>query len=503
MEAQHKMARIKLRRDTAANWTSANPVLDLGEPGYETNTQKLKIGNGVDDWVNLAYFTGGFNGGLITQPLEISADAEEGVSALYLSGIIDPIADNVGLLQVGQALSFNDTDIIASFVHDVNGYAQVVMQNKSSGNTASADFIVNNDSPLGTSIYGDFGINSSTFVGTGGPFDIANGTYLYAAGGQLAVGTKQNHELKIATNDITRITVDNTGIVDFAPTAPVHIFSTLDSTAHDIGALIVEGGVGVGKNLVVDRRMYIGPDAVTTVLTNPTVVIKESGSTFIQAAILNVNSTGSADWVAYGDTSTESDGFCDFGFTGSGFNDPEFTITSRGDGYLFSSGYNDGTSTGNLVFATSDTGTTNDIVFGTGGYLAANERMRYVNSLGQLFIKTGTTSTSTTTGALRVTGGVGVSGNIYAGALYDSGNRVLTSATPINYVGDYKRSAQPADHGTWLLMDPTANRLVSRTTYPQLFALLGTTYGAGDGTTFGIPSQTDIPTFNFICFVTA
>jgi BRCT domain type II-containing protein len=47
--------KIKLRRDTAAFWTSHNPILDLAEPGYETDSGKLKIGDGVTAWTSLAY----------------------------------------------------------------------------------------------------------------------------------------------------------------------------------------------------------------------------------------------------------------------------------------------------------------------------------------------------------------------------------------------------------------------------------------------------------------
>lgn len=47
--------RIKLRRGTAAAWTSANPTLAAGEPGYETDTGKHKIGNGATAWASLAY----------------------------------------------------------------------------------------------------------------------------------------------------------------------------------------------------------------------------------------------------------------------------------------------------------------------------------------------------------------------------------------------------------------------------------------------------------------
>jgi len=46
---------IKLRRDTAANWTSVDPVLAAGEPGYETDSKKLKFGDGVTAWTALPY----------------------------------------------------------------------------------------------------------------------------------------------------------------------------------------------------------------------------------------------------------------------------------------------------------------------------------------------------------------------------------------------------------------------------------------------------------------
>jgi hypothetical protein len=50
--------RIKLRRDTAANWTAENPILAAGEPGLETDTGKVKYGDGVSRW-NAIEHTGG------------------------------------------------------------------------------------------------------------------------------------------------------------------------------------------------------------------------------------------------------------------------------------------------------------------------------------------------------------------------------------------------------------------------------------------------------------
>lgn len=48
---------FRLRRGSAAQWTSDNPVLHAGEPGFELDTGKLKIGDGVHAWVDLSYLT--------------------------------------------------------------------------------------------------------------------------------------------------------------------------------------------------------------------------------------------------------------------------------------------------------------------------------------------------------------------------------------------------------------------------------------------------------------
>lgn len=49
---------FRLRRDTAANWASVNPVLELGEPGLETDTLKVKYGDGSTAWNALSYSAG-------------------------------------------------------------------------------------------------------------------------------------------------------------------------------------------------------------------------------------------------------------------------------------------------------------------------------------------------------------------------------------------------------------------------------------------------------------
>ena len=86
-------ATIRLRRDTAAAWAAANPVLALAEPGLETDTNLIKYGNGVTAWNSLPYAGGTFNPEAIASNLlpTVNGVYDIGTSALrfrdlYLTG---------------------------------------------------------------------------------------------------------------------------------------------------------------------------------------------------------------------------------------------------------------------------------------------------------------------------------------------------------------------------------------------------------------------------------
>jgi hypothetical protein len=48
--------RVANRAAAASEWASENPILRAGESGYESDTRKMKIGNGSSRWNNLPYF---------------------------------------------------------------------------------------------------------------------------------------------------------------------------------------------------------------------------------------------------------------------------------------------------------------------------------------------------------------------------------------------------------------------------------------------------------------
>jgi hypothetical protein len=46
---------MQQKRGTASNWTSSNPILLAGEIGFETDTNKIKVGDGTNHWNDLSY----------------------------------------------------------------------------------------------------------------------------------------------------------------------------------------------------------------------------------------------------------------------------------------------------------------------------------------------------------------------------------------------------------------------------------------------------------------
>jgi hypothetical protein len=79
--------RMQQRRGTALQWTDADPVLNAGEIGYESDTGKFKIGDGTNHWEDLNYFLDAVDqGGSITDYVPLTQKgAASGVAALDAS----------------------------------------------------------------------------------------------------------------------------------------------------------------------------------------------------------------------------------------------------------------------------------------------------------------------------------------------------------------------------------------------------------------------------------
>lgn len=157
-------ATIQLRRDTAADWTTNDPTLLAGEVGLETDTNRLKIGDGATAWSSLDYFGRTvptvhirFSDITTSDPdnptlseVETWATAQSVTASFaYYTGADDPASAYIAFFWIsaaGRAFECDDpnelfTDLNA--VH-VNGAAEFFGIAESESITGSETFIVEN-----------------------------------------------------------------------------------------------------------------------------------------------------------------------------------------------------------------------------------------------------------------------------------------------------------------------------------------------------------------------
>jgi hypothetical protein len=100
------MYTFKLRRGYFNYWTTKNPILNEGEPGFEINTNKFKIGDGIHHWNDLPYFDSAGNSplafvwdGSAYQPSEFLTDMTH---QKWFTGPVHPATAGATLAQYDQ-----------------------------------------------------------------------------------------------------------------------------------------------------------------------------------------------------------------------------------------------------------------------------------------------------------------------------------------------------------------------------------------------------------------
>jgi len=156
-----------------------------------------------------------------------------------------------------------------------------------------------------------------------------------------------------------------------------------------------------------------GTASAVTGYTNAVIVVGVDNDDYSQIAFRNASAmvNASTDFIAYPDNGNDFSGYIDMGITSSVFSDPDFTITGPNDGYIFVTAPIGSLGNGNLVLATGATGLANKIIFAAGG-LDSNSSQMEITPNENVKISIETPSTSATTGALQVVGGVGIAGDL-------------------------------------------------------------------------------------------
>ena len=149
------VTQIQVRRGTASQWTSTNPTLAAGEWGYETDTNKVKIGTGSTAWNSLGYqgagdiegvtagtgLSGGGTSGTVTVSIDTSVTVDlTTAQTLTNKTLTDP---KINLAFDAETASY--TAVLAN-----NG--QVVTMDNASANTFSIPTNASVAFPIGTQI---------------------------------------------------------------------------------------------------------------------------------------------------------------------------------------------------------------------------------------------------------------------------------------------------------------------------------------------------------------
>jgi len=187
-------------------------------------------------------------------------------------------------------LSYSDTGIMADFSYSVNSYNQVVLQNRNAGAAASTNYIVSNNLGTSSTYYGEFGMNSSGFSGSGS-FALPNAVYLAAVSSDLVIGTLGNNSLRIVTNNsgTDAVSINSSGIATFAN----QIVGSISGSANNVRQNLT-AGTGISFSM---GTTYNGSAAITISATNTATgtVTRVSGTGTISGLTLTGNITTSGN----------------------------------------------------------------------------------------------------------------------------------------------------------------------------------------------------------------
>lgn len=137
---------IQLRRGTASEWTSANPILAQGEFGYESDTSKFKVGNGTASWSALSYAVGGgldeATAAATYIPISASPTLGGGSSASVSSGIIETSVlispeERFNIVSGSATGTINiDTNTSTAWLYNLAGYTNFTINVRGDASTS-------------------------------------------------------------------------------------------------------------------------------------------------------------------------------------------------------------------------------------------------------------------------------------------------------------------------------------------------------------------------------
>ena len=234
---------MQQRRGTAAQWTAANPVLAAGEIGFETDTNKFKMGNGSSAWSALQYFANAAE--LQTAITSLIDAAPETLNTLNeLAGAIND--DPQFFATVGQNLTNHIND--STMIHGIADTADLAL--KSDVNVAASDAA----SALST--------HASDTTSIHGIADTA----------ALALKSEVNTAASDAASALSTHASDTTQVHGIADTADLALKSEVNTAASDAaGALTAHANLTENVHGILDTSVLATQTDIANAITAATV----------------------------------------------------------------------------------------------------------------------------------------------------------------------------------------------------------------------------------------
>jgi hypothetical protein len=212
--------RMQQRRGTAAQWTSADPILAAGEIGFESDTGFFKMGDGTNHWSDLSYFKdlGDLAGSFDDYVPLTQKGAANGVATLDGQSQI-PIAQLSNIIMAAPE-ALDTLNEIANEIDGVNGIVQTKIDAAVTtvNSTIDSSIVEGVDDALGNLIAAGTGLTKS--------FDSETRILTISADSTLATDT----ELSTAISDHNS---DSTNVHGIADTSVLVVQSTIDALTTD------------------------------------------------------------------------------------------------------------------------------------------------------------------------------------------------------------------------------------------------------------------------------
>lgn len=256
------IAQIQIRRGTAAQWTSNNPILGDGEWGLETDTGKVKLGLGSVSWTGLPYHPSATTDLTLSGALVVNGNTSLGNSTSDTTSISGDLDVARHLTVDGNATLGDSTSDTVTTAGDLTVGRNLLAKCRAFGRSTSANQSIANNSLVKVTAYGasDFDTDTAnTFYSYSSGTITVLRTAVYIVSGRVVFngdsgGVRRGGTIKVngsQTNNSVFIPPVGTQATSM-PYSDIHVLS-----ANDTIELFVFQDSGAALNLIAGTTLHV------------------------------------------------------------------------------------------------------------------------------------------------------------------------------------------------------------------------------------------------------